>query len=555
QLVIGSSAVSLGVLLGTFMGGMCLGSLILPRWLSTVRHPLRVYAALELAIGLIGIAVLHGMPLVGQFYTEHAASDSNSVLMRGLVCAICLLPPTVLMGATLPAIARWVHSSLEGVSWLGFFYGGNIAGAVAGCLLAGFYLLRVYDMEIATDVAVAINFIVAACGFALSMFSPFTPRAESSSKSNSPATAPPMRRHPPARSAYLAIAISGMTALAAEVVWTRHLSLMLGATVYTFSIILAVFLVGLGIGSATGSVLVRSRIDPRTSLGWCQLLLSATIAWAAFVLARSLPYWPIDASRSLSPWFGFQLDLLRTGWAILPAASLWGASFPLAVAAAAKPGDDPGKLVGGIYAANTIGAILGALASSLWLVGEVGTRQVERYMIACCIAAAVLMLAPTVVRMWLYPTQISHSPTRRSLAFVQRSTFTVAVAAGLAAAGWLMASVPQIPWELVAYGRSLTDPQNNLQFENNGQIHGTNARLLYLGEGRNSSVAVTELGNGWRNFHVSGKVEASSELQDMRLQRMLGHLPALFHAQPRSVLIVGCGAGVTAGSFVLYPGI
>src|SRR4249919_3998942 len=83
QLVIGSSAVSLGVLLGTFMGGMCLGSLLLPRWLSTARHPLRVYAALELAIGLIGIAVLHGMPLVGQFYTEHAGSDSNSVLMRG----------------------------------------------------------------------------------------------------------------------------------------------------------------------------------------------------------------------------------------------------------------------------------------------------------------------------------------------------------------------------------------------------------------------------------------------------------------------------------------
>ena len=174
-------------------------------------------------------------------------------------------------------------------------------------------------------------------------------------------------------------------------------------------------------------------------------------------------------------------------------------------------------------------------------------------MIACCIAAAVLMLAPTIVRMWLYPNQLSRGPKFRSLAFVQRSTFTVAVAAGLAAAGWLMASVPQIPWELVAYGRSLTDPQNNLQFENNGQIHGTNARLLYLGEGRNSSVAVTELGNGWRNFHVSGKVEASTEPQDMRLQRMLGHIPAMLHGKPESVLIVGCGAGVTAGSFIVYP--
>ena len=152
------------------------------------------------------------------------------------------------------------------------------------------------------------------------------------------------------------------------------------------------------------------------------------------------------------------------------------------MAAAAAPGDDPGKLVGGIYAANTIGAILGALTSSLWLVGEVGTRQVERYMIASCIAAAVIMLAPKVVRMWLYPTGISRGSTSRSLAFVQRSTFSVAVAAGLAAAGWLVANIPQIPWELVAYGRSLTDPtQHNLKFENNGQIHDTNARLLYSG--------------------------------------------------------------------------
>src|ERR1700758_903269 len=104
QLVIGSSAVSLGVLLGTFMGGMCLGSLLLPRLLSPRLHPLRVYAVLEMLIGVIGVAVLFGMPWLGQFYTEHASSDSSSVFMRGLVCAICLLPPTLLMGATLPAI-------------------------------------------------------------------------------------------------------------------------------------------------------------------------------------------------------------------------------------------------------------------------------------------------------------------------------------------------------------------------------------------------------------------------------------------------------------------
>ena len=82
-------------------------------------------------------------------------------LLRGAVAAICLLPPTLAMGATLPAVARWVETTPEGISWLGFFYAGNIAGAVCGSLLAGFYLLRVYDMAIATGAAAAMNAAVA----------------------------------------------------------------------------------------------------------------------------------------------------------------------------------------------------------------------------------------------------------------------------------------------------------------------------------------------------------------------------------------------------------
>jgi spermidine synthase len=102
--------------------------------------------------------------------------------------------------------------------------------------------------------------------------------------------------------------------------------------------------------------------------------------------------------------------------------------------------------------------------------------------------------------------------------------------------------VPQVPWELVAYGRYLPTKLS----------WGTN---LYVGEGMNASVAVTKLSSGVRNFHVSGKIEASTETRDMRLQRMLGHLPALLHPKPHAVLVVGCGAGVTAGSFTVYPGV
>ena len=319
QLTIGSSAVSLGVLLGTFMGGMCLGSILLPRWISASHHPLKVYAYLELGIGLIGIFVLFGMPALTGLYTSIAGTGVIGILLRGLAAAICLLPPTLLMGATLPAMARWVKTTPEGVSWLGFFYGGNIAGAVLGSLTAGFYLLRVHDMLIATFAAVSLNVLVAAIALIISRTAPYEVAVEQSGAVEQPKGA---------WAIYVAIGISGMTALSAEVIWTRILSLLYGGTVYTFALILAVFLFGLGIGSSVGSALARNMARPRLALAWVQMLLAGAIAWSAYMLTQSLPYWPIDPSTSSSPWFTFQLDLVRSLWAMLPAAILWGASFP-----------------------------------------------------------------------------------------------------------------------------------------------------------------------------------------------------------------------------------
>src|SRR5262245_34996940 len=162
QLVIGSSSISLGILLGTFMGGMCVGSLLLPRLISARRHPMRVYAFLETGIGVLGILILFGMPLVGGVYMAWAGTGMASIILRAIAAGICLLPPTILMGATLPAISRWVKATPEGVSWLGLFYSGNIAGGVIGSLTAGFYLLRVHDVLIATFVALALNLLVSA---------------------------------------------------------------------------------------------------------------------------------------------------------------------------------------------------------------------------------------------------------------------------------------------------------------------------------------------------------------------------------------------------------
>ena len=526
ELSIGSSAVSLGVLLGVYMGGMCLGSLLLPRRISSRHHPLKVYAVLELGIGAFGLLVLFAVPLLGDLYTSTAGSGGvTNVILRAVVASICLVPPTLLMGATLPAVARWVETTPSGVTWLGYFYGGNLAGAVAGSLVAGYYLLRLYDMPTATYAAVALNVVVAGCAWIMARKVPYAPPV---------AAAPaPQAENSGTRLVYVAIALSGFTALGAEVVWTRLLSLLFGGTTYTFSLILAVFLFGLGIGSTGGAELARRAASPRRMLGWCQALLCASIAWAAHATGASLPYWPINPSISTDVSYAFQLDLLRALWVLLPSALLWGASFPLALAAAARPGQDPARLVGGVYAGNTVGAIAGALVTSLVLVGTFGSQVAQQVLIAVSAASGALMLVVSGVQ----EDRSGPAPTApRALT----SLDVVIVAAIAVAAGLLGRAVPPLPGILVAYGRYAAT------------WVGIN-QIVYVGEGVTASVAVSRTPAGVLNYHNAGKVQASSKPADMRLQRMLGHLTTLVPKHPAKVLVIGCGAGVTAGAVSIDP--
>jgi spermidine synthase len=520
QLVIGSSAISLGILLGTFMGGMCLGSLLLPRLVSAREHPLRVYAFLEIGIGICGVVILFGMPLVGGAYTAFAGTGVGSIVFRAVTAGICLLPPTVLMGATLPAISRWVKATPDGVAWLGFFYGGNIAGGVAGCLLAGFYLLRMFDVVTATFVAVLLNGLVAAIALLLARRTTY--EADVVAPMRVPAAAA-------TRAVYVSIALSGMTALGAEVIWTRILSLHFGGTVYTFALILAVFLVGLGIGSTVGASVARTSAHPRRVLGWCQLGVCGAMAWAAFQLTESLPYWPINPSLITTPWYTYQLDLVRCFYVVLPGAMLWGASFPLALASVAITEQDAARLAGGVYAANTVGAIAGSMITSFVLVPWIGSSHAEQTLIIVSALSALLMLEPSY-------TGATEGKPRFSL------SGTAVLAAAMVVAGLFARSVHELPGLLVAYGRYAATRL--------GQ-----ADIIYVGEGVNASVAVSELSNGVRNYHNAGKVQASSEPQDMRLQRMLGHLTTLIPTQAKKVLVIGCGAGVTAGAVSIDPAV
>ncbi|HEX9563915.1 MAG TPA: fused MFS/spermidine synthase [Gemmatimonadaceae bacterium] len=523
SLSLGSSAISLGVLLGTFMGGMCLGSLLLPRFVTPSQHPVRIYALLEAGIGVMGLVILFVLPYAGGLYTTIGGPGFGGLLVRGLIAALCLLPPTLMMGATLPAIARFVSATPTGVSWLGFFYGGNIVGAVFGTLLAGFYLLRNHDVMFATFVAVGINFVVAALAFAYSKAA-----AHTATVSDEAAAAPMIP--PGAWPVYVTIALSGMSALGAEVVWTRLLTLLLGGTVYTFSLILAAFLVGLGAGSSFGAAVARNVKNPRTALGACQLLIVVAIAWAAYSATTALPYWPVNPALAPTSTATFQIDLVRALWVVLPGAVLWGMSFPLALAAIAEKGQDPGRLVASVYAANTVGAILGAMLASLVGIATLGTQGSQRALMILAAISALLM----------FTFELSREGGGRLQVSSRGGMFGI-LTVGLTA--WLISTVAPVPPILVAYGRYAVTWM------------GSHGEFIYVGEGMNSSMAVSREASGALNYHNAGKVQASSLPQDMRLQRMLGHLTTLVPANPSSVLVIGCGAGVTAGAVSISPSV
>ncbi|MEP6653829.1 MAG: fused MFS/spermidine synthase [Myxococcales bacterium] len=520
RLVIGASALSVGIVLASFMGGMFLGSLLFARLVSPERNALRVYAALEVGIGLFGLLMPVLLPAVRFVYVGLVGYGTVGIALRAVVAAMMLLPPTALMGATLPAVARRYAHGRRGMSGLASLYAANTTGAVLGCLLSGFYLLAVWDVWVATAVAAALNFLVGWTAFQRSK----TARPEEQ-WTVAEVPRPARARGHELRAVYLAVGLSGLTALGAQVIWTRLLTLLFGATVYAFSIILAVFLAGLGLGSIAASYLLRRGQHAARALAWTQLALVPAVLSAAYLLADVLPFASPPAATPLTALHA--LHVLRAMAVVLPGAVLWGMSFPFALAAASSSGGDTGRSSGHVYASNTLGAIIGALAVSFWAVPSFGSRWAEQSLeIIAGISAAVLF--HVLGRAW--------QPDAGARATKRMPSAAWPLAVGALAAGFL----PGPSAAFLAHGRYIWWVDARDQYP-------------YVSEGAASTVAVHVAPDGYKNFHVSGRVEATNNPNDMRLQRLLGHLSALAHPHPESVLVVGMGAGTTAGALALHP--
>ncbi len=547
MLVFGSTTQAVSTVLAAFMGGLALGSLLAGRRGDRLTNPLKAYAWLELAIAVTAVGVLGILPALTPIYrAAHdlaGASPAALDLLRFLLAGLALLPPTTLMGATLPILSAHAErmpregSNGEPVrgSGAGALYAANTIGAVAGTAIAGFALLPALGMTRSALVAAAANLAAAVVARRLSARrATAAPATLERTEAHSPRVGPRFA------ALLLVFAASGAGALVFEVVWTRILSLVLGSSTQAFTIMLTTFLTGLALGSAFATKLLPRIRKPFFAFAMVELGAGAT-ALLGVTLFPELPYAFIALFRSVGA-APLALDagrFLIAGAVMLPTTLILGAAFPIAAHAALEDGLLVSRRIGVLYAWNTVGAIVGSTAAGFSLIPALGLQ-------GTLVAGCLILLASGTLLVAIGPGD--RAPARLGLA-----ALLVVCLTGLA--------VGTPPWNraVMTSGVFQYAPRYMSQFHSRRQFldYHRDLRQLFYEDGPTTTVAVErrpERLEGKVNtvLSVNGKVDASS-VGDMETQVLLGQLPLLTVAHARSVMVIGMGSGVSAGSALTHP--
>lgn len=526
--VFGVSAHATTAVLATYLGGLALGSWVLGRTADRAERPLRLYGLLEIGVGATAVA---GSWLVRALEPAHAwaasrfAPDSLVLLgLRVLLASAVVLPPTFLMGATLPAMSRAFVDRIGRLGrTLAILYGVNTAGAVAGCVAAGFVLIRAVGVHPTLWLAVGVNLLVGAAALVLSRSAP---RAEVPAPAPEPA-APVAGAATPAgaRGRWLlgAMALSGFASLSLEVVWTRMLVLVLGTSTYAFATMLASFLVGIALGSWLARPLVDRLANTRRAFGWIEVAIAATTL-ATLPLVRAVI---AEGPRFTATLGGHYLGATAARFALsflvmIVPTTLIGATFPLAARIWARELHTLGGRLGQVYGANTLGNVLGALAGGFVLLPLFGVQRGIALLVIANLAAAGLALFP------------GREAWRRPRALLGAAP----VLLGLWACAALLGAWRPDP--LPTSGGTPLDP------------------LRYYREGLVSTVSVFQRSEDGRQLvmKVDGITIGQSVEGVDRKQQFLAHAPFLLDERPlRNVLSIGLGTGILVGEVAKHPGL
>jgi spermidine synthase len=562
RLTLGVNAGSLGITLACFMGGLFVGSFAFARWVPVRWDPLKIYALIELGIGAIGLFLPTVLGGIRDSYLAQAADPRTAFVLRSLISAALLIPPTTLMGATLPALSRWVRSGEGQVASIGRLYAWNTIGAVFGALGAAFFLMPRLEFLKTNLTAVVLNGIVAVLAWTLRGKYRVPETGSESSVTAEVTDSTPV---------YLAYALNGAAALGFEVLWSRMLGMALGATVYAFAIVLGVFLLALGLGGAFGARIIKRTRDPRRAFAILQAGIAAAVSSTGFLVPFvTFTFADLEATAVTADSPTLHLIwLLRTAVVVFPGAFLWGMSFPFALASVAKTASDPAKPVGYLFAYNTVGAVAGSLGASFLLLPLFGSTRATAHLIVLPLTAAAILYFP---RMWpgrtpllatavaMVVTFVTPVPTGVSrllegiltLSAVPSLLFLIGIACWLlyryrarawapilAAGGFLQACVFPMPPQLYMLGYLYARHDDARM----------NDEIVVFKEGTIEPVVVyRHPPDDSLHVAINGKTCATSIPADMQAQILLGLIPVLLSSDPQDAVVVGLGAGITSGS-------
>ena len=511
-LVLGVTVYATSIVLASYMAGLAAGSYftgrLADRKAGNAPSALFWYGLLEILITLSS--------LLASFTFMSMSRPGGLILPQPIAYAtagILLFIPTFFMGGTLPVISRYfiVDAARSGRT-AGFMYGLNTLGGVTGCLLAGFLLVRVMGVQNATLAALLVNFCIGVAALAMSRGAHVCQAARAA------AVEPPEGNDFLLKNRYVLLliiyGISGFCSLGYEVLWTRALVFSIGNDTYAFSLMLATFLLGIGLGSVIASRFVKRLAGLIAFLGLLQVLIGVTVFLGTDALYRmdvivdwiwlhTGQNWPAAVAARFS----------GTALVMLAPAMLIGALFPLVnsiVAARASVKGGISRSIGTVYGVNTLGTIVGSLAAGFVLIPVLG------------ITNSILLLAVLNVLLGV-------------ACFIGQQRWSYFLA-GLAVLCLLVPATriyaSRDPFPMRAAGLSREGP----------------SQLVYYKEGATASVAVVKTGDSTVMLSVNGVYTAYTTIDDLQVHYLLGYLPYFLCPEPAEALVIGLGLGVTAAS-------
>jgi spermidine synthase len=525
-LVFGSATDATAMVLAIFMGGLAIGSACSAG--RPTQRPLRAYALVEMGIAATALATLPLLRWLPEVYASvpflRGLTGTPDILARGALAAIVLLPATVLLGATLPLALEVQARHGRDEHWsLSRLYLANTLGGALGVLLGPLVLLPALGMALSFGAAAFVSLLVGGTAWRWA-------KQGGDAGARKDEVGVPVTHEATALFAALAAA-SGAFTFGIEVVWTRSLALVLGSSVYSFASMLLAVLLGIALGTLFyGRVRAWAR-EPSAAVGpffmAAGLLSLATVAILGF-----LPEALLEVMRVVPVRFEAHLlaGLLLSLITLMPVTTLLGITFPLLLHRAG--GGFAQTRAGRLYAWNTAGAVAGALATDLVLLGTYGLQGSSLVLSGLLLTAgaAAVLVERGVRRVLVFAVVVAMLGALPFAARRFRPWDPVTMTAGVYEYGLTWKDRP---------GFSLAD----LRAERS---------LVFYEEGREGVVAVAQTGHR-RFLSVGGKTDAGSGREDVLTQKFIAHVPLLLHPDPKGVLVVGWGAGATAAAAALHP--